>query len=293
MTISDHSDGHSPASHLDEETLIAYALDSLDADEAQAAAAHLNDCEHCQEALVSWQEVSGQLALLAPPVEPPTALADQVMAASQAARAPTTDAARQALPADGVRRAAWVPEPPTADRALEPAPRVAVPWLTRAAFALAVLSLVVALGTAGWAISLQRQLSAQTAAQQTTQDTLAVMYSPGMVYRKLLGDEQGAPTAKGRFYMVPTDRTAVFVVEGLPAPQPGRIYQLWLIRDGERASGGLFAVDELGRARFLVQAPLALGTYETIGVTDEPMGGSLGPTGQRRLIGALHPPQNT
>ncbi|MEK7874219.1 MAG: anti-sigma factor, partial [Chloroflexota bacterium] len=55
------------------------------------------------------------------------------------------------------------------------------------------------------------------------------------------------------------------------------------------SNGGTFTVDANGRGQMLVRAPLPITSYQSMGVTVEPMGGSPGPTGARMLRG---PSQN-
>jgi len=62
-------------------------------------------------------------------------------------------------------------------------------------------------------------------------------------------------------------------------------YQVWLVRDGERASAALFRTDDSGWGYTLIESDEPMGTYETIGITPEPFDGSAGPTGPR-LLGA-------
>ena len=87
--------------------------------------------------------------------------------------------------------------------------------------------------------------------------------------------------------LVPTAdaRRATLVAQGLPPLPPDRQYQLWLIKDGVRVSGGVFSVSPDGRAKVAVRAPMPLATYTGFGVTIEPAGGSPGPTGPRVLAG--------
>jgi anti-sigma-K factor RskA len=73
------------------------------------------------------------------------------------------------------------------------------------------------------------------------------------------------------------------VVEGLPVLEPDHQYQLWLIHDGERVSGGVFSVASDGRGSLTIVAPQPLGDYAAYGITIEPFGGSPGPTGERVL----------
>ncbi len=76
-------------------------------------------------------------------------------------------------------------------------------------------------------------------------------------------------------------------VENLPLLPPGRSYQLWLLVDGGRDSGGLFEVDESGRGYLVIRAPRPLSQYDQVGITEEPEGGSLTPSGERLLGGSL------
>lgn len=68
------------------------------------------------------------------------------------------------------------------------------------------------------------------------------------------------------------------VVDGLPAPGRGRVYQVWL-RSGHgtpRPAGALFAVDRTGAGQATVPGPLT-GVDEVL-VSSEPAGGSTAPT---------------
>ena len=76
------------------------------------------------------------------------------------------------------------------------------------------------------------------------------------------------------------------VVEGLPVLDEDHEYQLWLIRNGQRASGGVFSVDADGYGAMVVSSPEALSNYSAFGITVEPEGGSPGPTGDR-VLGSL------
>jgi anti-sigma-K factor RskA len=93
----------------------------------------------------------------------------------------------------------------------------------------------------------------------------------------------------GQGVMVRTSAgNTVFVVK-LPQLEPGRTYQLWRMHeDIAPLSVGLFTVDQHGYATFdLGEQPQ---TGEIVGVTNEPQGGSPGPTGEPLIAG---PVQNT
>jgi anti-sigma-K factor RskA len=66
----------------------------------------------------------------------------------------------------------------------------------------------------------------------------------------------------------------VVLVENLPAPPEGRVYQVWRIADGAPTSIGVF--DEGQRTGGVPMG--SLGGADTVGVTLEPPGGSAAPT---------------
>jgi anti-sigma-K factor RskA len=77
------------------------------------------------------------------------------------------------------------------------------------------------------------------------------------------------------------------VVDHLGALSPEQQYQLWLIQDGKRTSGGVFSVSSEGYASLVIASPLPLDAYSAFGVTIEPQGGSPAPTGEKVLGGNL------
>lgn len=95
------------------------------------------------------------------------------------------------------------------------------------------------------------------------------------------------PAASGVLLVDPDRRTGVLVVESLQVLDRSLQYQLWLIKDGRRTSGGTFSVSSRGSARHLVAASQALAGFDAFGVTIEPFGGSAGPTGAKVLGGKM------
>jgi hypothetical protein len=76
---------------------------------------------------------------------------------------------------------------------------------------------------------------------------------------------------------------AKLVVDGLPAPPPGRIYQVWLDHPNDRQApqptDALFSTSRHGHAT--VGVPSDLEDVSAVLVTDEPIGGSQIPTGKQ------------
>jgi hypothetical protein len=126
--------------------------------------------------------------------------------------------------------------------------------------------------------ALVRQLDIQSQA-------LALLTVPDS-HRALLGAEEGKPW-RGVLLLRSTTSEAVLIVLDLPPLRPDRAYQLWLLRDGGRDNGGVFQVDERGFGIMRIQAPMPFASYQRVGITEEPSGGSSGPTTSRVIGGKL------
>jgi anti-sigma-K factor RskA len=96
-----------------------------------------------------------------------------------------------------------------------------------------------------------------------------------------------SPEATGMIVMSLDGEYGTLVVDHLPPLEAERQYQLWLVRDGMRTSGGIFSVSQEGYASLIVSSPDPLDSYQAFGITIEPYGGSPGPTGERVLAGQL------
>jgi anti-sigma-K factor RskA len=103
----------------------------------------------------------------------------------------------------------------------------------------------------------------------------------------LLSGTGDARNAYGTIVLDPADNKGVLAVTGLPKLDDRHQYQLWLIRDGQRRSGGVFSPDEEGYGGMLLTVPEDFKDFRSLGVTVEPRGGSTLPTGARVLFGSL------
>lgn len=240
------------------ELLPGYALGALELEEQMLVDAHLAHCLECRAELARYLPVVSSLAFAAEVREPSPELRARVLS-SVAGAATDFAAARE-------RR--------QHRRGLIPFSR----WALAAAAVFAGLVL--------WNAVLQVQVVHQRddlARQAEMVTLLALAEEPGVV----LHGTEAAPLARGRLIPSPDGRGAALVVQGMPAPPPDRVYQLWLIRpDGRRDSGGLFTVDD-GHAVLYVHAPTDVRNYAAVGITDEPSGGSASPTGTKMLGGEL------
>jgi len=93
--------------------------------------------------------------------------------------------------------------------------------------------------------------------------------------------------ARGVMVVTENGRFGTLVVDGLTELEVSQQYQLWLIQDGQRISGGVFSVDQWGYGAMVIRAPQPLGDYSNFGVTIEPAGGSPNPTGDKVLDGTF------
>ena len=126
---------------------------------------------------------------------------------------------------------------------------------------------------------LRRELAARD-------ETLAQFRQPGAV-TIAIGDATGEhPTAAGTLTMNRATGQAALDVANLPPLHEGTTYQAWMIVGGAPVSAGTFAVDAAGQGHHVIAA--APGTFEAVGVSLEPAGGSEQPTpGNIILLGSL------
>jgi anti-sigma-K factor RskA len=239
----------------------AYALGALDDDELAALEEHVEQCPSCRARLDPDLAVAAALALAPSPVEPPATLKAGLLAAARG----------DALAA---RRPPWW-------QRLFPSP-------TRAALGAASLASLAFAVALSWALSLQSALARSPAAPPAPAAAQAgsAQYVAHLNMKQLVGAD-AAPDARGWLYLDPGADGALLVATRLPPLAPDRSYQLWLVKDGQRVSGGVFRVDAEGYGWLKVWTPQPLGVYQRAGITVEPLDGSPGPTGARVLGGDL------
>lgn len=246
-----------------------YLLGQVSPEDREELESHLRGCEGCREEVRALGEVLTRLAQGVPQVSPPPGLWERL------------------------RREAGAP----------PRRRRVVPaWPALAAGILLGLAGVV-VGGVGWVqgraqlARVERRLAAVELSLQEAQrrvEWLAQVAHAQMVstYMAVTGEAkpmpvraaEGASPVWGMLVIHPEGRMAVLMVEGLASPGPGRVYQVWLVRDGRRESGGTFLPNEAGWAEVLLEPPRPLWNYHRIGVTVEPEGGSPSPTGPPVLV---------
>jgi len=231
--------------------LPAYALGSLDADEASHVEEHLLSCWICRNESNAFQTVAEQLSLATPAASPSPDLKDRLLQRVQTARP------QQPVLAQAARRS-W-PE------------RLLPVW------GLASLGLIIAL--AAFNLSLWQRLN-----------QLEFVTAPGGMRAIPLNGTDEASGATGFVLVAADGRNGALVVDGLPPLNADRQYQLWLIRDGHRTSGAVFSTDEESYGGMRIKVAGSLLEYSAVGITIEPAGGSPQPTGVKVLGGPLFNP---
>lgn len=238
--------------------LAGAALGALSPSDAARLQQHLARCAGCERELDSLRETSAALALaLAPGQEPPRSVRQSLLAAAQ--REPP-------LPSD------WRPR-----RLLAAVRRFAPAW------GIAAAGLALGLGSFAWAASLQARVATLEARASRYDRVVAVLASTSLTTRELQPSEPGLP-ARGTLYLDPASRTGMVMVHDLPPLGAGRTWQLWYVRGADRVSGGLLRTNASGTGYALLQVPTDLERYDSVGITEEPAGGSAAPT-SARVIG--------
>jgi anti-sigma-K factor RskA len=259
------------------ELLPLLAIDALDVDERDVLEDHLAACEPCQAEAAAYAETAAVLALALPQEDPSPHLKGRLLAAARRPRVVDAGDERPGRAETGREPSRW------------PIWRVTVSGL------VAAVALLVALGAGFWAMNLRSELDAQSAQIATLTERaenyqrVASVLQAADTQTRLLNGTNDAPSAFGRVYVDPDTGDGMLMVRGLPPLPQGRSYQLWVVgTDGQRQSAGVLTwTDRQGNGYTLIQCPDKLARWQSFGVTQEPAGGSPGPTGARVLGGSI------
>ncbi len=235
--------------------LSAAAIGALDANEAAEVAQHLLECRACRQELDRLSDAVDLIGFAAPQIEPPPGL--------RAAFLSRIDDESSGAPA---------PAPVT---------RV-VPWRWIASIA-AVLIIVLLAG------NIALQLRDTNGSAPATTPVVGARASAPLVWYDVAAAGPQAGHATGFLCAQETGQLAWLIVQDLPALPAGKTYQAWLSNGSQRINAGTFMVDERGRGFLTIRLSDrdSLQHFSTLGVTEEPSGGSPNPSGQRYLIGSL------
>ena len=253
-----------------DELIPAYAAGALDGDELRELEAHLAaGCAECARQLALWQGDVEEIAASLPAIEPSALTRERIL--------------QQA----GVRPARRVPP---------------FRWLALPAAAVLAVFVVWAYGRQArlgeevdrlraerdllesQVAALDRELGLARSEAQRMAATLAILSTPGARSIRLAGLDP-APGALGETFLDPRQGRAVFWAFHLPAPAPGKTYQLWWIGSAGPVSAGTFDVDSRGQGRLEIGRVDRPEDIQAWAVTVEPAGGVPQPTGAMVLKG--------
>lgn len=177
---------------------------------------------------------------------------------------------------------------PARRRPRSPERRVLWPAVLTGAMAAGLAAIVVA-----WSVSatyekrldaLARDADSLKAELRGQQAIIAMLRDPATQVVTLAG-QAPAPAARARM-MWHEKVGGVFLASGLPAPPPGKAYQLWAIAGGNApVSAGVFTVDAGGSGSLSVRPLPGVSAVSAFAVTLEPAGGLPAPSGEMYLLG--------
>lgn len=264
-----HSNDHPQATACDQlsDLLPAYQLGLTDADESALVERLLAECPDQRPESDAYAALGAAMLTAAPQMTPPPDLGARIIAATR----PAPDAAPVV---------ATLPRPVHRPRAI----------LAAAAALVAVL--LAALLPALTEVARLRDDRADLLAELAQRDALLALAAGQDLLRFDLSPVTDDPDSAALATLIcdPQATVALLRVAGFPPNAPDRSYQAWLNRDGERISAGVFEVDAEGVGTLVFEAPLPLGAYQWMGITEEPAGGSPGPTTAPLVRGSLYAP---
>ncbi|HSP53203.1 MAG TPA: anti-sigma factor [Cryobacterium sp.] len=254
----------------------AYALHALDAEDAAAYEAHLENSEQARIEAAELSDTAVALGLAAAPVQPSAGLRASLMAqlaatpqlAPRAADqtqttdvpAPSTDPA----PVHGTAPERTAPERTAASE------RARLRWFQRPVGVLAAAAAAVALFAGGTFVG-----------QSLESDQFEQEQAAGLVQITAAADTQraSATTADGQEATLVWSAErglSALLIDDLPALSADQDYQLWYIGGSGAVSAGTLDSSGTGTVWRVLDGSLTAG--DTIGVTVEPKGGSEQPT---------------
>ena len=221
-----------------------YALDALDSAEQVRFDEHLRDCPACRAEVAELTETASRLAAAAAlPVSPEVRAG--VLAAVQQVRQVSPFPAVANL--DKKRTRGWYQQPTSI---------------------AAALMLVVSAGLG--ALALDKHQQARVAEQRADQVS-AMATDPDRL-------ELSVPVSTGGYgTVVASGGSALFRTSDVKSLREGQVYQLWILRSGSPQSAQSAGL--LGRGGVLEAFVDGMRPTDALGLTIEPEGGSIRPTG--------------
>jgi anti-sigma-K factor RskA len=243
--------------------LPGYALEILDESELLTVARHLPRCQQCLNDLEEYLSVRNQLGYIVPGVSPDTGLKQKVLARVQdESRRLTSQSVTDNRISGSTIYSFW-------ERT-----KLMLARHKGYVFAVIAFTVIFLLTTSNYLL------------WQRVSEMQRLLPSDQVLLARLDGTTR-APDATGYVMVFRDNKYGSLTVENAPVLDDTRQYQIWLIRNGERTSGGVFSVNSAGYGVHQVYTHEPLDLYNEFGITVEPVGGSSEPTGERILQGGL------
>lgn len=233
------------------ELLPAYALGCLEEEEAVRVSEHLATCAKCNGQFSEYRRTVDAMAYGSPGIRPPDSLKQKLMRRIQS----TADIPSVIQPVSN--RWKWKPL-----------------WQRFSpAWAFASLAVIISLSV----INLMQWHNTQK-----LQDEVAVE----LLVLEMKGTYR-APKGDGTFVISQDRKKGVLVASDLPIPDESQQYQLWMKKNGQQVSGGVFSVTPTGYAIVEIHSKESLSNFRSFEITLEPAGGSPTPTGHLFMVSHL------
>ncbi|MEP7293441.1 MAG: anti-sigma factor [Chloroflexota bacterium] len=263
----------------------AYSVGATDPEETALVERLLSLCPQGAAELESYLALSEAMHYTAPAAQPPVGLHDKLMAAAAASGNADVSASAKAPkvvalgPSPSTPKS--IPRVPAAVKAAEARPR----WLSfnrvlGAAVGIAAALLIISnLYWVNQVNGLRKQQADTVALMRSQQDALA-SFGTGRADRVDLVSTNGseANTVLATVLWSPQTPTALLFSDHLPALNPDRAYQLWVIQGETPIGVGVFQVDENGVGVMVFNSDAPMTEFNAVAITEEPAGGSEQPT---------------
>ena len=268
--------------------LVPFILGALDDDDLSSLRSHIDRCRSCALMMSGDGESMTALAHAVPQYEAPANIERDLFS-----RIDSQQRSRDAIPR---RIRAW-----TAGFGRRLSPRIG------GSIAALIIVMIVAAGV--WfdnrldqmtedseqlanELSLARVRESQaldrvSAQRRQTYEALEMSAAPGATVNTLLGTGPWS-TARGLMMVSASANRAILVVVNLPPLPSDKVYQVWLVKERRKYGSGWFTVDSTGYGQTVIMPMAPFLEFDGAGVTIEPHGGSMDPTGVSVLKGELY-----
>jgi hypothetical protein len=226
---------------------LAYALGSLEEPERSEVRAHLE--RGCQDCMAGVRDAREYVSVMGASVEGPVPPRN-LRSRVLAAAAPVAQ-----------RRWNWLPA-----------------WVGAAATALVAAAVILSQTRSDRIVN--ERITAEAAALRQAFELIQAPETREVTF----GQGQPAPP-RGRVFVNPS--AVLLVASRLPAPPPGKTYEMWIIRGGKPAPAGLFASNAQGDAFHLYRPAAPTVAGDIVAVTLEAAGGVDAPTSTPIIAAAI------